>query len=484
MRQRRKSQSIIRGRDLLLIGLIATCVLHLYVVTQTHHQAAEPEDIVEIELYRGQTPPAGYVGYYCQSNGVKCHTETHKCWDSAICAETEVRRPAPPRKKKKVIAYAISVTGDSPGWNGIDGAAVLGHSAVRAHRNSSYDAALVAFVSPSVSQTGRHKLEKVGFRVLEKKLPVEVEEIQGKLLREKISSNGCCGAWELLKLYAWTLTEYHRVVHLDVDSLVLQNFDELFDDDPTVGGAVLSPTAISTAKKNFEKRDTSLPLLEGIYAQYTMDWNMAQRPWGSNPPVQGGFVIARPSLQVYEEMVAIVRKGDFQGGWGGTRAGAFYGGMTIQGLLPYYFMHYRPGTGREVRGCVYNNMASNPRNVGGFGKGDCRDGTVPPPGGAYTGLIEKGDCEDCRLSRVEDVKVVHFTICQKPWECHGTSTSCYYCKICNQFHRKWFEIREELERERGAYQSELYAHGKTPARRNMCRSYNRAGYIPIDVSKL
>ena len=81
MRQRRKSQSIIRGRDLLLIGLIATCVLHLYVVTQTHHQAAEPEDIVEIELYRGATPPAGYVGYYCQSDGVKCHTETHKCWD-------------------------------------------------------------------------------------------------------------------------------------------------------------------------------------------------------------------------------------------------------------------------------------------------------------------------------------------------------------------------------------------------------------------
>ena len=67
-------------------------------------------------------------------------------------------------KKKKVIAYAISVTGDSPGWNGIDGAAVLGHSAVRAHRNSSYDAALVAFVSPSVSEAGRHKLEKVGFR--------------------------------------------------------------------------------------------------------------------------------------------------------------------------------------------------------------------------------------------------------------------------------------------------------------------------------
>ena len=50
MRQRRKSQSLIRGRDLLLVGLIATCVLHLYVVTQTHPATLPPEDIVEIEL--------------------------------------------------------------------------------------------------------------------------------------------------------------------------------------------------------------------------------------------------------------------------------------------------------------------------------------------------------------------------------------------------------------------------------------------------
>ena len=112
-------------------------------------------------------------------------------------------------------------------------------------------------------------------------------------------------------------------------------------------------------------------------------------------------------------------------------------------------------------------MASNPRNVGGFGKGDCRDGTVPPASGAYTGLIEKGDCEDCRLSRVEDVKVVHFTICQKPWECHGTSTSCYYCKICNQFHRKWFEIRASRA---GAYQS-VVRPGKRRLRRK--GSYNK-----------
>ena len=158
--------------------------------------------------------------------------------------------------------------------------------------------------------------------------------------------------------------------------------------------------------------------------------------------------------------------------------------MTIQGLLPYYFRHVRPGAGREVQGCVYNNMASNPRNVGGFGKGECRDGTVPPPGGAYTGSISKGDCEDCRVFDVSAVKVVHFTICQKPWECHGLSTACHYCKICVQFHRKWFEIREEYERDHGIYRADLYKSSPTKERKGMCKSYNRGGYIPIDVANL
>ncbi len=35
--------------------------------------------------------------------------------------------------------------------------------------------------------------------------------------------SGCCGANEFLKLWAYTLTEYHRVVHLDMDSVVFRN---------------------------------------------------------------------------------------------------------------------------------------------------------------------------------------------------------------------------------------------------------------------
>jgi hypothetical protein len=40
-------------------------------------------------------------------------------------------------------------------------------------------------------------------RLVEKDIPVNVDEIRGKYLRERIKRNGCCGAVELLKLYSW-----------------------------------------------------------------------------------------------------------------------------------------------------------------------------------------------------------------------------------------------------------------------------------------
>jgi hypothetical protein len=49
-------------------------------------------------------------------------------------------------------------------------------------------------------------------------------------------------------------------------------------------------------------------------------------------PVQGGFLVVRPDMRVYKELVDLVKKGDFDenNGWGGV-VGKFYGSMTIQG---------------------------------------------------------------------------------------------------------------------------------------------------------
>lgn len=137
-------------------------------------------------------------------------------------------------------------------------------------------------------------------RLIEKDLPLRIADIKGDYLRERIEKNGCCGATELLKLYSWSFTEYHRVVHLDMDSLMLGPMDELFEMDKDL--------------------------------IYTCDYGMMTK--GSAAcPVQGGFIVVKPSLAVFGELVDTVLEGDYRdgGAWGGTHIGWFWGGMTIQG---------------------------------------------------------------------------------------------------------------------------------------------------------
>jgi alpha-N-acetylglucosamine transferase len=38
-----------------------------------------------------------------------------------------------------------------------------------------------------------------------------------------MKDSGCCGAYEFVKLWAYTLTDYHRVVHLDMDTVIYKN---------------------------------------------------------------------------------------------------------------------------------------------------------------------------------------------------------------------------------------------------------------------
>lgn len=139
-------------------------------------------------------------------------------------------------------------------------------------------------------------------RLIEREVPIKVEDIRGEL-RDRIKKSGCCGEVELLKLEAWTLTDYHRVVHLDMDAMLLQPLDSLF------------------------KMDKDL--------LYTCDVNMMSAS-SKHCPVQGGFFVLRPDLQLYKELVDTVLEGDFRGGsgWGGKGVGYFYGGQTIQGERP------------------------------------------------------------------------------------------------------------------------------------------------------
>ena len=138
--------------------------------------------------------------------------------------------------------------------------------------------------------------------------------------------------------------------------------------------------------------------------------------------------------------------------------------------MAYYYRHLHEDEGLELNRCIYNNMADNPRTAGGFGKGECRDGGKT--------------CIDCRLSNISSIKIVHFTICQKPWECFG-GTSCPYCPLCRKLHSRWFAIRSDLERSAewkaiakiydGAYNSENY--------RGYCRRSGKKGYISLPLDE-
>ena len=255
----------------------------------------------------------------------------------AVAREARARqRPNPPpppppppgggARARLDVAFAITMTRDGPY---VDGAAVLAQSVRAAHAApggaraaagddgfaaAPYAAHLVALVHPSVSNATRRRLALCGFRVLARATPVATAEIRGDALRAKIDASGCCGAAELIKLWAYTLTEYDRVVHLDMDSLVLKPL-----------GAVARARAAAAP---------------GALV-YTFDYNMAG-PGARAPPIQGGFLAITPSRATFDALLAVVREGDYRfadgSGWGGARVGAGWGGQTVQGLLPYYYL--------------------------------------------------------------------------------------------------------------------------------------------------
>lgn len=185
-------------------------------------------------------------------------------------------------------------------------------------------------------------------------------------------------------------------------------------------------------------------------------------------PVQGGFLVLRPDMDVYSEFVEIIREGNFQEstGWGGV-IGVFYGSMTFQGIIPYYYDYLHPGQAVELNRCIYNQMADNPkdkRTVNDIPQGKCR--------------TRQDECEDCRSRPLEDVVSVHFTLCQKPWLCLPQQDNVIQQRLCRKFHHEWHRIRSDLEHSwgrseigNGGYQKEhFYGH---------CKTFGQSGYIYI-----
>jgi hypothetical protein len=243
-----------------------------------------------------------------------------------------------------------------------------------------YDISFIAFVHPNVT-TSREPLSKLGYHVIEVPIPINASAIRFDFLREKINKNGCCGAAELIKLSSYRLLQYDRVIHLDADVIMLNPIDELFE----------------------------LP----YSLIYSTDPNMATFKKGIDKmPVQGGFIILQPSITDYRGIIHAEMNTEFRKyhGWNSSHIGWYWGGMTVQGILPYYYHRLsNPNRTHIVNRCYYNSMA---------------------------------DTDECMWQFVGDLKSAHFTVCQKPWGCWMKVQSNV---LCHDLHQTWFQYRQEAE---------------------------------------
>ena len=160
--------------SLRIVVLAIACLLPLAVVINFH--------VISTSYSHLSSTDGGKRGHITAPHGENSGTSVST---STIADRAKAALPSgAPVTKRKRVAYAITVTKDG---HFVDGALVLGHSALRVHNASKgfvsqYDADLVAFVAPTVV-TARSVLQAYGWKILERGLPVPLGEIENQVER-------------------------------------------------------------------------------------------------------------------------------------------------------------------------------------------------------------------------------------------------------------------------------------------------------------
>jgi len=363
------------------------------------------------------------------------------------------------------VAYMISISncpnlnsslGTMPDINAsvLDGPAVLAHSIRRLQtRYPNYH--LVAVIHPRATHCTQHFHDNPLFgydRAIVRDLGFDRSKIQNRFRygSHHIDLKGCCGAYEFLKLEAYTFeNDYDVVIHMDTDLLILKPMDDIID--TLVTGSV--PTNLHTFnQQSIEKSSENGSHPDNINFVYTRDYIQMSK-LTTDPTkyaVQGGFFAIRPNQMVYREMMKTIYKGEFppKAGWGHEGYGGYYGAAQVQGFLSYIYGSVLPRSSVlrtesrsvELHPCYYNSMVISPPYTG---DGICRyDSNITI--NTTTTTNATSSCPDCASLKLSELHSAHYTVCYKPWVCPLHK---HFGPPCKFAHRQWFLIRQELEQQ-------------------------------------
>jgi hypothetical protein len=242
----------------------------------------------------------------------------------------------------------------------------------------------VALVTPSVDKKWHGVVRRLGFELWTAMSPIKATEVRNPQISKEILEDGAMGIHELAKLEGLRMNQFRSVILVDCDVLFHRTFDELF------------------------------------FIRAALAWTHGG--WESEK-INGGFLVFNPqnpfALEHMLRICEILREGDFRpgSGWRGKGIGWTYGGRTIQGILPHYFLLEAktpqgvpddPYPHIEIERCRYNNMVQ---------------------------------LEKCKAKKYADVTSNHFTgECLKPWWCSAGGGH----HLCLEFRTRWFSVYREL----------------------------------------
>lgn len=324
-------------QSFLILGIAWCCFRYFWVVFQalpsSQQVSSDPQRQISYTITRLEARKDARISDSVKQPSPKDSNPMISATDGAK-ASLLLSSVVTPKKNGIQVAYAISLIkcGDKQSTSAglTDAALVMRHSIHLTHLQSKYDYKMYAIVHKQAEECGK-TLKDAGFEIVLVDQPLDgKKDIQGKYLRDHIHKEWCCGEQEFIKLYAYGLPD-PIIVHVDIDFAFFKPMDDLFDaimyeKDSPEGQAARSRIPLERPEEGFPDK---------IGAFITRDWPQVMP--GRKAMYQAGFLVARRDPTVIDEVIEVIKEGNYtegfstQNGWGGLGYGGFVGAMAMQG---------------------------------------------------------------------------------------------------------------------------------------------------------